>query len=228
MNAIRGRIVPVLIGAVVVVGAANLTAYAANGHPLLLGHANRETHTAVVNNLGRGPALGLETSKESPPLQVSSSKVVKNLNADAVDGQQAASLMTSATEFHIPGDGVTTAYKLVGLKPGHYIFTANFGLAATSTGAFCLLENPNTGNLYLASIPGSGAGGSTYAVTGSSTIAWGGGAQPLTLACIGGALFQSSPGTLQNTFSFTRIAKLTKATATSSKTGPRAHGSAGH
>ena len=37
MPYLRGRVLPVTLAAVVLVGGANLAAYAANGHPLLLG-----------------------------------------------------------------------------------------------------------------------------------------------------------------------------------------------
>jgi hypothetical protein len=45
MSMLKSRLMSVVIGAAVVVGAANLAAYAANGHPLLLGHANAESRT---------------------------------------------------------------------------------------------------------------------------------------------------------------------------------------
>src|SRR5262249_57941840 len=90
----RGRTVPVLLGVAALVGAANLGAYAADGHPLLLGQENHAAATTTVAS-GRAPALTLKTSAKTPPLSVSSHKVVKNLNADRVDGRDAADLTTS-------------------------------------------------------------------------------------------------------------------------------------
>jgi hypothetical protein len=86
MNLFHGRVVPVLLGAALLVGTADLTAYAANGHPLLLGHGNDETRPARLANHGPGPALSLTTRAHTPPLEVGSRTKVKRLNADRVDG----------------------------------------------------------------------------------------------------------------------------------------------
>ena len=109
---VRGRVLPVALAAVVLVGGANLAAYAANGHPLLLGGSNSETKTASVSNTGKGPALSLHTSKKSPPLAVNSSKVVKHLNADKVGGKSAKDLQTQATTWTIPS-GTTLTYEVM-------------------------------------------------------------------------------------------------------------------
>ena len=104
MSHVRGRVLPVALAAVVLVGGANLAAYAANGHPLLLGGSNSETKTASVTNTGSGAALSLHTSKSSPPLAVNSSKVVKHLNADTVDGKQRRRPSpTNVFTYNVPG-----------------------------------------------------------------------------------------------------------------------------
>jgi hypothetical protein len=94
MNLQPGRAVTVLCGALVLVGGANLATYAANGHPLLLGRVNHESQTATVTMRGDGPALSLQTGQDSPPLAVTSTKRVDNLNADTVDGVNASALRT--------------------------------------------------------------------------------------------------------------------------------------
>ena len=132
MSYLRGRVLPVTLAAVVLVGGANLAAYAANGHPLILGGSNSETKTASVSNTGKGPALSLKTSKKSPPLAVNSSKVVKHLNADTVDGKHAKDLQTQATTWTIPA-GTTLSYTLNGLKPGIYLATLSILMNATGT-----------------------------------------------------------------------------------------------
>lgn len=86
MFTLKNRVLPVAVGAAVLVGAANLTAYAANGHALLLGHDNNESHTATVVNHGPGAALSVVTRDDTPPFAVSSPARVKRLNADRVDG----------------------------------------------------------------------------------------------------------------------------------------------
>src|ERR1043165_7103124 len=72
--------------AAVLVGGADLTAYAATGNAFILGHSNSAGGTTSLKNTGRGPALSLNNIKSAPPLVVNSRKVVKNLNADTVDG----------------------------------------------------------------------------------------------------------------------------------------------
>jgi hypothetical protein len=76
--------------AVVLVGGVGLTSYAATGNPLLIGKSNRGVGTTSLKNLGRGPALSLNSAKSSPPFVVNSSKVVKHLNADTIHGAPAS------------------------------------------------------------------------------------------------------------------------------------------
>ena len=84
--------VTTLAAAVVLVGGAQLTSYAATGHPLLIGKANSGVGTTSLKNAGRGPALSLNTIKTSPPLAVNSNKLVKNHNAATEGGKSAAHL----------------------------------------------------------------------------------------------------------------------------------------
>jgi hypothetical protein len=71
--------VTTLPAAGILVGGANLASYAATGHPLILGHANSAVGTTALKNVGRGPALSLNSAKSSSPLVVNSSKLVKHL-----------------------------------------------------------------------------------------------------------------------------------------------------
>ncbi len=84
--------VTTLAAAAVLVGGADLASYAATGHPLVLGKANSAVGTTSLKNLGRGPALSLNSAKSSPPLVVNSSKLVKHLNANKVGGLTAGQL----------------------------------------------------------------------------------------------------------------------------------------
>lgn len=99
--------VTTLAAAGILVGGANLASYAATGHPLILGHANATVGTTALKNLGRGPALSLNSAKTSPPLVVSSSKVVKNLNADEVDGLSASEISPTLTTYRLGSPGST-------------------------------------------------------------------------------------------------------------------------
>jgi hypothetical protein len=93
-----------LAAAAVLVGGANLASYAANGHPLLLGHKNSAVGTTSLKNAGRGPALSLNSAKSAPPLVVNSKKMVKHLNADSVDGLGAKDL-NGYLQYHVGQDG---------------------------------------------------------------------------------------------------------------------------
>jgi hypothetical protein len=100
MSTLKNRVLPVVIGAAVVVGAANVAAYAADGHALLLGHLNSEAHTATVVDHGPGPALSLTTRDDVPPLEVSSQAKVRRLNADRVDGVNGGDV--TALDYQMP------------------------------------------------------------------------------------------------------------------------------
>lgn len=138
MSLVRGRFVPVVAAAVVLVGGANLAAYAANGHPILLGHSNSETKTATVTNTGNGAALSLKTRASSPPLQVTSSKVVKHLNADALDGASASALKT--TSYVLTDSDTTTVHSggatwaLSGVPAGRYLVSWDVNLVPIASG----------------------------------------------------------------------------------------------
>jgi hypothetical protein len=108
--------VTTLAAAGILVGGANLATYAATGQPLILGHGNSAGTTTALKNLGRGPALSLNSSKHSPPLTVNSSKLVKHLNADQVGGKSASQINPAVTEYRIGGNGTT-------LSIGQHFFT---------------------------------------------------------------------------------------------------------
>jgi hypothetical protein len=99
--------VTTLAAATVLVGGADLASYAATGQPLVLGHSNSAGTTTSLKNLGRGPALSLNSSKHSPPLVVNSSKLVKHLNADRLGGKSANQINPAVTEYRIGSTGST-------------------------------------------------------------------------------------------------------------------------
>jgi hypothetical protein len=169
-------IVTTLAAAVVLVGGANLAAYAANGHPLLLGKSNQAVGTTTLKNAGRGAALNLNTGKSSPPLIVNSSKLVKNLNADKLGGMTAAQL-GGVSRFKIGSVGST----FTNASPGN-VFSAKIpkgtyqvsvtGLALNSGGGTsdsltCLALDKNA--LLVAIGGGSLDYSKVYALTGNQT-----------------------------------------------------------
>lgn len=140
---LKNKILPVVIGAGVIVGAANIGAYAANGHPLLLGHTNHESRTAAVVNHGPGPALSLTTRDDTPPLEVSSQAKVRRLNADRVDGINGGAV-TSYT-YALPEVFDTESFSMTFPKlPGRHHFIASYWLQAdmnvANDGIVCELQ----------------------------------------------------------------------------------------
>jgi hypothetical protein len=119
----RGRVLPVVAAAAVLVGGANLAAYAANGHPILLGGGNHAVGTTTVDNDGRGPAVMLRTRPGAPPLAVSSHHRVARLNADRIDGFHGTALRTRSWTYPVGGDNdeglIVKAFP--DLPPGYYL-----------------------------------------------------------------------------------------------------------
>jgi hypothetical protein len=162
----RGRTLPVLLATVALVGAANLGAYAATGRPLVLGGPNTESATTTVTNSGAGPALTLHTSRKSPPLAVSSGKVVKHLNADRVDGVDAADLGAEAFTYLLPNGPTQDSLKMP--PRGTYLVTISAELSDSSQGQ-CWIEENGGVSVAPITIFGSVIGGYNT-VTGSTVV----------------------------------------------------------
>lgn len=118
----HGRVVPVLLAAAVLIGAANLGAYAATGKPLLLGKTNQASKTTTVKT-ARGPALKLRTKATAPPLKVTSGRKVSRLNADLLDGLDSSRLQTRTLSTELPPRaGVDQPeWDLPPVSPGTYL-----------------------------------------------------------------------------------------------------------
>jgi hypothetical protein len=132
----HSRFVAVPLAAVLLMGAANLGAYAATGGPLLLGKGNTTTKTTELKTTGKGAALSLKSKAGKAPLKVSNSTTVKRLNADMVDGQQASALRTKAYAYDLYAIGVTDSYvqfSLAGLPAGRY--AVNYSVFVDVVGA---------------------------------------------------------------------------------------------
>jgi hypothetical protein len=162
----RGRTLPVLLAVTALVGAANLGAYAADGHPLLLGQQNHAATTTTLTTTGRSPALSLNSSKEAPPLAVSSRKVIKNLNADRVDGRDAADLATSVVTYHLPNG--PTQDPLKPPAPGTYLASISVMLSDATSGD-CWIEYDGEPGIEPISIFGV-VQGAYNTVTGSTVL----------------------------------------------------------
>lgn len=144
MHALKNKILPVAVGAAVVVGAANVGAYAADGHPLLLGHANNESSTATVANHGPGAALSLVTRDDTPPLSVSSEAKVDRLNVDRVDGLNGGTVSTFTYTLRPVAGVASFSQRFPGLPAGR-TFLVSYWLGADMTtpadGIGCQIED---------------------------------------------------------------------------------------
>jgi hypothetical protein len=101
---LRAAVTTVAAAGVLVAGA-DLVSYAATGNPLILGHSNSAGGTTALRNTGRGPALSLNNIKSAPPLVVNSSKVVKHLDADKLDGLSANQVNPAVVEYRLGSSG---------------------------------------------------------------------------------------------------------------------------
>jgi hypothetical protein len=144
----RARVIAVLLAAVVLIGGANLAAYAANGKPLLLGKSNVESKKSILKNKGSGPALQLKTKPGQPPLAVNRTTKVKKLNADLVDGADAADLESLAYVYELTSAGAAPGHEISfpGLPPGRYLM--NYTVITSGVQALCFTENRQQGLTY--------------------------------------------------------------------------------
>jgi hypothetical protein len=143
---IRGRLLPVVAGAAVLVGAANVTAYAANGHAFLLGHANTESSTSSLSTSGKGPAIAFHTSRKAPPFAVNSGQVVQHLNAASVDGLHASQL-SHAYRYVLPKNRLLgISFQMAGLPKGTYLASYQVATIDNDPGqpTFCALVDDHS------------------------------------------------------------------------------------
>ena len=77
--------------AAVLVAGFGAVGYASNGDALLVGKGNKATKTTKITNKKSGPVLNLK-AKSGPALAVNTSDLIKNLNADQVDGKDSTVL----------------------------------------------------------------------------------------------------------------------------------------
>jgi hypothetical protein len=92
--------------AVLVAGAGVAADAAGTAKSVLLGKNNKAKKTTKITITKKKPALALKT-KGGPALSVNTSDLVKNLNADLVDGKDSTVLDPAVTEFQLGADGVT-------------------------------------------------------------------------------------------------------------------------
>lgn len=193
----RVRTALAVVGAAaLLVAGADAVSYAATGDSLLLGKANKTTRTTTVQNTGSGPALTLRTRKNAPPLAVSSTKLVKKLNADSLDGLSAEAVAPLVSRGTIMAPGQTFAaagLRSFTMPAGTYRVTL-FGAITTETATdtwLCLVADyqkltANDPTAYLAVT--TGEGNDALSATDVVTIR---GGRALIAACDGPATAKS-------------------------------------
>ncbi len=128
---------------------------AATGGDFILGKANSESSTASLSN-SKGTPLSLSAPKNTAPLAVNRSALVRNLNANFVGGLSATDLQpTGGDDFTRVDDGLTipalaavVAAETGKLAAGTYYVsaTAMFDLATGNTGGICQVVRANNMN----------------------------------------------------------------------------------
>jgi len=160
MKILKGRTLPVLLAALVVVGGLNVAAYAATGGNFILGHINKAGQASTLQRTTAGPPLLLKTKLGgNAPFATNGKGKVTNLNADRLDGLDGQALQTRTLMYTIPAETDFSIFSvsLPGLAPG--LYQATFSVtAATSSQLHCYILHDNSQFEMLAY--GSSHGGS--------------------------------------------------------------------
>jgi hypothetical protein len=166
MKKATSRALAVVGAAAVLVVGFDAATYAATGSSLLMGRINTANKTTVVKNTGSGPAMSLLTkSAASAPFKTNAKGRVANLNADKVDGLEAAAIIaagrqattlggsskaqiltaakttTSVTYRSSGGRSGNTTYQLPSVPAGTYLVTIAGRVSLNTAGS---AGSPNT------------------------------------------------------------------------------------
>lgn len=137
MRSFVERLFPALLVVAVLIGVANLGAYAATGSPLILGMKNFSPKTTVLESRGDHATLRLLTNG-GPPLSVQpGSGRVRHLDVDKVDGADASDLGVEGTRILLEHATSETGQ----LK---YFLPVQFGYGGVYVSYSVLLETTGT------------------------------------------------------------------------------------
>jgi hypothetical protein len=225
MSLIRGRALPVLLAAAVIVGGANLAAYAANGGVLVLGHKNSATKSTTLKN-SKGTALSLKSKTGTAPLKVSNSEKIAKLNADQLDGLDGASLQNHPYVITLSGSVAASAitFPITGVPAGDYQVTYNVSATVGGAAAYfgCYLVHTAAPTAaYLPQIGASPAPGTWYVSSAGTYHAVGGGAEILYCTTSGTSIAVPALPVLTSQIVFTRIDGSTPGVSTGARTSSR-------
>jgi hypothetical protein len=209
----QGRVLPVVVGATVLITGANIASYAADGHPFHLGGRNHESHTTTLVNSGNGPAFRFETAGDSAPFAVSSETKVAHLNAARVGGLRPNELSRSY-RYVLPGNTtLPNGFQATDLPPGRYDVSFNLAIGDDTdepTPAFCFV--PDSRHEFAVVAQGSGdlGGGQVLNASGSVTVDKTGEAG---LICeSSGTLDKPAGSEFRNLLTFTRVQAVRRGT----------------
>ncbi len=136
MQRLKSALTAMAVG-IVLIASLDWAASAATGNPTLLGKLNKANAPTTIQNTGSGPAA-MFLSNSGAPIAVNRDTKVAKLNADLVDGVNAADLQTETTKLRYTvgereGD---LAIQLPNPGGGHYLITYSiFLLGVTATAA---------------------------------------------------------------------------------------------
>jgi hypothetical protein len=123
--------------------------YAGTGDSLILGKLNKANKPTTITNTATGPALSLQAAGEQPALAVDSEAKIVELNADRIDGKDAAALQNNVYVLTATEGTSTEGYlplRLPPFPPGFYQVTYEVFLSGASgtvsnpTIAYCELQ----------------------------------------------------------------------------------------
>ncbi len=150
---LKGAVATVAAAAMIVIGVDYVT-FAASGDSLILGRFNAAAKATTLTRHGPGPVLRLNSAgPNSPALAVDSDAKVRHLNADAVDGRHASSLVSHAVTFKAGARGDVfhgTAFWDLAVPPGVYqasfraLVTPAAGTASAPVDVICGIADLNT------------------------------------------------------------------------------------
>lgn len=126
--------VAVLSAAALLTVGADAVSYAATGHSVLLGKSNTASRSTTITNNGSGPRSRSGPGKRSPSLSVTSSKLVKHLNAERLGDLKVNQVAPTTTRLRTGTAGapmpVPNLYE-VSVPTGDYLVSM-FGLYSSS------------------------------------------------------------------------------------------------
>lgn len=158
-------IVSALMIAFVVIAALDYTASAATGGKFILGQLNKSGKQTVLKRTKPGPALGLNTkSTANPPFTTNARGKVGNLNADMLDGYDAADLGTRAYAAVAANGALSPADGQGPIGGSAFGITAANVTAHSVTGTYCFHPSFTPKSAMVSAIGDLGAASSSFIV----------------------------------------------------------------